>query len=320
MNEKMTDFFTGQLTDAEKNEFFNSLDADGTLKKEFVAMQQLYALSGMATQKDDADYARKKYEQFKLVVKKRKLRLFTMNLVRYAAVFLVVIAGYFTLDRFVLNPSQVHYSQIKVAVGESRQLTLIDGTKVLLGTNSRLSVPDKFTNNQRLVELDGEALFEVTKDKSKPFIVKTKKYTIKVLGTKFNVNAYDQGRFFETSLIRGSVCVYSEKTNEDKVYLKPNEKVQVSNGLLVKTKTDTIHAAYLQDGIYRFEEKSFGEVLERLERYYDLSFKVKDKRLLDYTFSGKLKSTDNIEEVLTVIQQIYSFKFRKISEKTIEIY
>ena len=98
---------------------------------------------------------------------------------------------------------------ITVPAGQRINITLVDGTNVWLNARTSLSYPVKFGKNNRQVVLDGEAYFDVTKDKSKPFIVQTDNYNVEVLGTKFDVNAYSETGEFETTLMSGSVKVAS---------------------------------------------------------------------------------------------------------------
>ena len=96
---------------------------------------------------------------------------------------------------------------ITVPAGQRINITLVDGTNVWLNARTSLSYPVKFGKNNRQVVLDGEAYFDVTKDKSKPFIVQTDNYNVEVLGTQFDVNAYSETGEFETTLMSGSLKV-----------------------------------------------------------------------------------------------------------------
>jgi len=230
------------------------------------------------------------------------------------------LGSYYMIEWLVLEKNKVHYTRIEVPVGQTRQLTLVDGTKVVLGSNTCITVPDKFGKDQRMVELDGEALFTVVEDKTKPFIVKTSKYNINVLGTKFNVYAYSKSNEFETSLIHGSVCIDDGQMDSKKIYLKQSEKAEVSGGNLVKAPMNMADVSHLNNGVYSFEKETVGDVLERLERYYDVTFQVSNASLLASSFSGEFKSKDRMEDALTVMQQSYDFKYKRISENITEIY
>lgn len=320
MDKRLTNYFSGQLTDTEKLNLFNELEEDETLKSEFVSLQNLFSLSKMVGEKGDDAYATEKFNQFRFRTKKHQMRRMTLMISRYAAVFFLLLGSYYMIERLVFEKNKVHYTRIEVPVGQTRQLTLVDGTKVFLGSNTSITVPDKFGKDQRVVELDGEALFTVVEDKGKPFIVKTSRYNINVLGTKFNVYAYSKSKEFETSLIHGSVCIDDGQIDSKKIYLKPSEKAEFSGGNLVKAPMNMADVSPLNDGVYTFEKETVGDVLKRLERYYDVTFQVSNASLLASSFSGKFKSKDRIEDALTVMQQSYDFKYKRISENITEIY
>jgi len=320
MDKRLTTYFSGLLSDTEKLRLFKDLEADEAIMVEFVSLQNLFSLSKMVGEKGDGAYAALKFSQFRFRTKKHQMRRMTLTLSKYAAVFLLLLGSYYMIDRFVFEKNKVHYTLIEVPVGQTRQLTLADGTKVLLGSNTSITVPDKFAKDQRLVELDGEALFTVVEDKSKPFIVKTSKYNIHVLGTKFNVYAYAKSNEFETSLIHGSVCIDDGQIDSKKIYLKPSEKAEMLGGNLVKAPMNMAEVSHMNDGVYTFDKETVGEVLERLERYYDVTFQVSNASLLASSFSGEFKSKDRMEDALTVIQQSYAFKYKRISENITEIY
>ena len=98
---------------------------------------------------------------------------------------------------------------ITVPAGQRINITLADGTNVWLNARTTIQYPITFNEKERLVKLDGEAYFDVTKDKSKPFIVQTNNYNVEVLGTKFDVDSYSETEIFETTLMEGSVRISS---------------------------------------------------------------------------------------------------------------
>ena len=141
-----------------------------------------------------------------------KHRQLFQKIIKIAAVFLFAVllysAGYYLL--YKPKHIKIAYVQITVPNGQKRTVTLPDGTKIWINSGSTLSYPKIPGKKYREVRLSGEALFEVTKNKHRPFIVKTKEVSVKVLGTVFNVSAYPGDKTIETTLVRGRVLAYHE--------------------------------------------------------------------------------------------------------------
>ena len=162
--------------------------------------------------------------------------------------------------------------------------------------------------------------YTVTKDASRPFTVQTKKYDVRVLGTEFNVYAYGNSEKFETDLLSGRVRVSPVGYPEEAVNLLPDEKVSLIDGKLVKSSSHFGGKEYREQGIYDFEELPLGEVLERLEQWYDIAFTVDDPSLLNKIISGKFRQSDQIETILKAISRADLFKYKIISQREITIY
>ena len=150
---------------------------------------------------------------------------------------LVGLAGIFFGGR--MFPDE-RMQQVVVPAGQRVELRLADGTKVWLNSKSRLEYPSSFGRRSRRVTLCGEGYFEVAHDERKPFVVETGQYDVRVLGTTFNVYAYDNDRAaFETALMEGSVEVSSRSDASQRLVLQPNEAaVMAADGRLVRTRLD----------------------------------------------------------------------------------
>ena len=134
---------------------------------------------------------------------------------------------------YTANPNAETATPNKLIVplgAEKYILQLSDGTIVKMNVGSELTFPSVFTGDHRIVELSGEAYFDVTKKKKTPFIVRTDKYDIEVLGTQFDVDAYPDQTVFETTLMKGSVKVTSQHFPEQTITLKPHHKAYVKDG------------------------------------------------------------------------------------------
>ena len=160
----------------------------------------------------------------------------------------------------------------------------------------------------------------MTKDAYRPFTVQTQKYDVRVLGTEFNVYAYSNSEKFETDLLSGKVRVSSTGFPEESVNLLPDEKVSLVDGKLVKSSSHFGGKEYREQGIYDFEELPLGEVLERLEQWYDIHFTVDDPSLLSKIISGKFRQSDQIETILKAISRADLFEYKILSQREITIY
>lgn len=314
MDERLTNYLLGLLSDKEKVTLFEEMEGNESLKAKYAEAQNLMSLAQMVKEHDDDKYTANKLHEFKRKTHTLLIRKIAFRVSKYAAAILILIAVGFIFNKYILDDRYIEYIS---PVGKRTEITLSDGTTVHLAPSSKIRVPKKFEGKERLVKLDGEGLFDVTKNKEVPFIVETGKYNIQVLGTKFNVRAYSKDSYFETFLLEGSVNVYNDI---EKVQLRPNEGVTLVDNRLIKTSVDITNVNYMQTGVYTFENKSLREILSKLETWYGIEFKVTNKKLENFSLSGKFIENDKIEHILLAIQQIYPFRYKKISENVIEIY
>ncbi|RIJ45654.1 DUF4974 domain-containing protein [Maribellus luteus] len=190
-------------------------------------------------------------------------------------------------------------NQIIIPYGKRSEITLADGTHIWLNSGSQLSYPPEFSSSSREVFLSGEALFEVAPNAAKPFYVITRDIKIRVLGTRFNVSAYNEDISMETVLLNGKVSVSRNKSFAENIEMVPGERVryQKHDETLSKDQVNTdIYASWIS-GYLIFENKPTTEVFKKLERYYNQTI-IADKELEQITFSGKLDLKDELAAVL----------------------
>lgn len=313
-HELLQKYLAGNATETEKNEIQSWIEADSGNRKEFLRYRRLYD----ATIWSD----REKYQTIK--GKKRKLKLspghYVIDFLKVAAVVLIAMLSTLYVHRLIKQPAQKLSQIVEVPQGQYVNLTLSDGTKVTLNENSKLMIPTVFESDSRTVELDGEGYFEVSHNAKKPFLVRTNKCVIKVLGTKFNVLAFRNSDIFETSLLEGSVEVTSTKLNK-KQLLRPNEKVVLKNDhLLVSTMQNTNELLW-KDGILVFENRPLSEILDKLNAYYTTRITLHNKSLANRTCTAKFRQKEGVDHILRVLKKSYGFDFEH-NEKinSIDIY
>lgn len=212
------------------------------------------------------------------------------------------------------NPNA--FNTLSTPTGGQYNIVLADGTKVYLNAVSSIKYPTQFNGDKRLVELDGEAYFEVAKDKSKPFIVKSDNQSIEVLGTHFNVHAYANESVVKTTLLEGSVAV---SFKNQKSILKPGQQSNVSDNFTkIKIReVDTDEAIAWKNGRFKFDNADLKTVMRQLERWYGIKVEYRGD-VSDVRFSGGTFMNKNLSEVLKVLE-LSNIKF-KVEGRTIIVY
>ena len=206
-------------------------------------------------------------------------------------------------------------NQLIVPFGQRHSIILCDGTRVQLNSGSRLVYPAEFTGKTREVWLKGEGYFEVTKNQAKPFIVKTDFMNIKVLGTVFNISAYNDEPTAYTVLVEGKVEV-SQKNRlfgSSVKYLNPGQGCFYS--LETKTldirKVDLYNYISWKDGLFYFKDKPLADIVGRLRKYYNQNILIEAGKLPETLISGKLVLSDNLEVVITYLAKTLEAKYEK---------
>ena len=225
---------------------------------------------------------------------------------QYAAVFLcAVLLTWFVSNRMDRASSIM---QIEVPLGQYMNLTLADGTNVYLNSGTVFKYPTAFTGKERKVEIDGEGFFKVThQENDVPFIVKTSKGNVRVLGTKFNVEAYKEKEQFETSLIEGKVEVIA---GDERVILNPNEKVLLVNGKLEKESLYDSSCYSWTSGIIEFNNIRFEDLMGEFEKIYGVRIVINNADLKDNLCLGKFRRIDGLDYALQVLQVDIPFEFQ----------
>jgi transmembrane sensor len=186
--------------------------------------------------------------------------------------------------------------------GQTYRLRLPDGSLVWLNAASSIKYPASFISSKsRKVELDGEAYFEITKDKNHPFIVKTREQQVKVLGTHFNINSYRDDPRVKTTLLEGKVSVSNASSNRTRV-LSPGDQSILTGPDLRVVQIDTAEAIAWKNGEFMFSDQPLGDIMKSLSRWYNVEVIYKDERLKEELFGGAVSRFDDISKVLKVLQ------------------
>jgi len=212
---------------------------------------------------------------------------------------------------------EIATNTIETPCGGEYTVVLSDGSKVYLNAKTKLSFPEIFASNKREVTLEGEAYFEVTESKTKPFIVKTQNYEVKVYGTSFNVYAYSSEDISHTTLVNGSVGIQTNEGTE--ALLIPGEQASFNlteNSLKTKVVDTNIYTAW-KEGKFIFNNETLGEIMRKLERWYNFNAEYSNEEILSYHFSGSLDRYHNISEILDVMVLTCNIKYTVSGNKII---
>lgn len=211
---------------------------------------------------------------------------------------------------------EIAMNQVVVPFGKKSLVELSDGTKVWLNAGSKMAFPARFSGSKREVFLEGEACFDVTHDKSNPFFVNTREVIIRVLGTKFNVSDYEADKEITTVLLEGSVSLRENKGINffgEEVILKRHQRALFSKaGLSTKVYEEAnpeIFTAWTE-GWFTFYKEPLGNILKKVERYYNVQVVGTNLFQSDDLISGKLDLKDSIEDVMKVLADVAKVTYR----------
>ncbi len=203
-------------------------------------------------------------------------------------------------DIAVSDKAEPVYNTIETPVGGKYQLNLADGTKVWLNSSSSLRFPIFFSDDNREVELKGEAYFEVSKDFKRKFSVRSGIQTVEVLGTQFNINAYSDEKSIKTTLFEGEIRVIDLKTNDSKL-LKPGEQSNVDQSIQIK-RIDTQAEIAWKEGYFYFKKADIQTVMRQLGRWYGVTTRYEGNIPVNH-FSGSISNSLTLLEVLEILEK-----------------
>lgn len=218
-----------------------------------------------------------------------------------------------------LHKKELEFNQLIIPKGTFYHLVLSDGTKVWLNADSKIKYPVSFGQDKREVSLRGEGYFEVAKDSTRPFIVSTDKMDVKVLGTTFDVNTYeDEGKSFVV-LVEGLVEVSAGK-GESRI-ITPGYMAEVNmhdvQAKIHVSKCDTEHYIAWKSGNFSFRNASLTEILKRVSRYYDVTV-IREQVFEEEYYTGDVSSDVSLESLLAVIESSTSVSF-KVERKIVYV-
>lgn len=209
--------------------------------------------------------------------------------------------------------SPIAYNILTTPRGGQFRITLPDGTQVWLNAASSIRYPVAFSGTERSVEITGEAYFEVKKNALQPFKVKLQEHIeIEVLGTHFNVHAYQDESSSKTSLLEGSVRVHDVTAPGRSVILKPGQQARISTGQvnprIIVNDADVTRSVAWKNGLFNFEDQNLEEVMRQLSRWYDIDV-IYEKKAPGIIFGGEMGRNLKLSDVLMILER-FKVRFR----------
>lgn len=307
---KIIELITGNVSEKQKIDILNQVKVDAELRKEFNLVKNAWALSSSQIEMPELKIERS-YLTLKSKIKNQRptvsIRIYIF--LKYAAILLIIFGAGILSNKYLTAVKTIELSSTEIVVpsGQVAEVYLPDGSHVWLNAESRLSFNNSFTEKTRGVSLKGEAYFNVQKGK-KPFIVSTKFGDITVLGTSFNVRAFENSDF-QATLVEG-VIKYKNTEQDNAVTLAPGEQMVMyeNEKIEVHEVANTNVYTSWKDGIIIFEKEPLREVIQKLERHFAVRIELQDKMLGDIRFTGSIEN-ESLFEVMDYINRTKQIQY-----------
>ena len=229
------------------------------------------------------------------------------------------MSGLFTgsLATYLISRNKTNSEQLvfETPRGEKSFVKLPDGSEVWLNASSRL-VYNTFSSNRRQVELKGEAFFKVARDENAPFVVKTNECEVEVLGTTFNIMAYDEFGRQEITLLSGKVTVHM---NDVRKILKPGQALIMKDNYFYIDEVNAAEASEWVQNKFNFKNIPLSELMKRLSNWYDVDIKLENSTGKEVSFTGTFKNEETIWQVLEAIKVYTPITYTKTDLRKIRV-
>jgi len=269
-------------------------------------MDEYWKLTGMMKPALSID-TENAYQTFKgnIGSKSSPTPIFGMVLKIAASILLLAVAGYFIFN--ITQKSQ----HTEFNTGDfTSEVVLPDGSKVVLNKNSSLKYPESFSGKTREVILIGEGFFEVENNPEQPFLVEAGSTTIKVLGTSFNIEAYEKSTTINVNVKTGKVGFYKAGERETMVTMLPGDHAifNKQRNIITLEESANLNFLFWKDQILSFKDTPMDEVLQQLEKHYKTKFSIQNQEITNCTFTSTF-TNPTLDEVLEVISLSLNLKF-----------
>lgn len=311
ISELIIGYLQGRLDKQAVSKFYTWVNEDAENKRLFFETKAVYDACVASVKEEDM-----KESWMRLLRRKEGAlmhkRFFRNQTGSYAAVALVAVA---LTSVYFIHFAGKENGQVTRYIGgnglEADVVELPDGTHVSLGSKTTFHYDASYGKKDRIIYLEGEAFFEVAKEKDNPFIVRTKEQDIEALGTKFNVTAYPHDSLLTTTLLQGSVLLTTAEIGSQAI-LSPDEQLIYNRNThsSVVQKVDAEQYISWTTGYYYFPEQSMESILYRLGHVYGVQFVVASKKLNSKTFTGTFYRGQSIKDIMEIISLSVPIKYK----------
>lgn len=318
VNERIIHYLEGNATPGEQELLLDWVNQSSDNKLYFQQLKNLWEMSDPKIAELKI-FTPKALENVLDKIEPTRSRKLKVNLRKIAAIlFLPLMAASFFLGKKLEHKvaNAVSYNEIYASLGTRSTILLSDGSKVWLNSGSKLRYPDKFTSNNRVVFLTGEAYFEVQSDLDRPFIVRSNNINVKATGTKFNVQALESEKEIKVSLISGKVEVNRQiDTDKNQVLanLIPNQMLTYDT-LTGKVQTftgDLYEFIAWKDGQLVFRNRPLSEVVKKISQHYNVDIELRGRELQDYRYRATFEE-ESLNEILKLLQLSSPIRYTEV--------
>jgi len=306
-------YLAGEASENEVRMLFDWIDQSPENRVLFFEYKKVWALT--AHSKEETKAAWETVER--LTIAKSGKRRILLELSKYAAIAVIVFSlGYLSGNLIGIQSTDrlIYTSNIEfeVPLGQMSVVSLPDGTKVHLNSGSKLVYGSDFSSGNRIVNLEGEAFFDVFPDKKNSFVVRTPgEISLKVYGTSFNISAYPDDENISTTLVDGSLGILDKKGDE-LTRLVPGENADFSNTekkvIVNKVKTD-LYTSW-KDGTITFRNESLKEIAQKIERWFNVVVIIQNSELENVNYNGTILKNKPIDQILEVLRLTSSLNYQ----------
>lgn len=311
-------YLRGEASEEEVATLFQWIEAAPENRKEFIRYKKIQAL----TASDNGDESLQWKQTFALRFRKQKMIKLYLQVAKYAAIFILVFGTGMSTQylRWQSNNEKSVYqnvTSISAPLGQMTNLELPDGTKVVLNSGSSITWNGNFSMGNRSVTLKGEAYFDVAKDLNHPFVVQTASLNFKVFGTSFNIEAYPEENFINTTLVEGSLGVIN-KTDKELRRLVPGENAHYDAKTSKLTIFNVNTALYTtwKYGLITFRNEKLKDIAKKIERWYNVKVVIKNPKLGEEAYFGTIMKNKPIDQILEVLKLTSSLKYKIVVRPT----
>ena len=312
-------YIQGKTSEEENKQLYQWVQQSPENKRRLFAEKDIWETYAFHANPKKYDEAYELEQLKKLIEPKRaqKSHYFT-RIIQIAAMLLIAFglgwASQFISFKNDRQTAEVTMQEIFVPKGQVNQVFLADGTRIWINSETRLITPSVFASKERVVKLSGEAYFEVAKDKNRPFKVDVNGQQIEVLGTSFNVRAYNNLTEIETTLESGQIKLH---IGNQTTLLNPGDQsvLNKDNNQMIVRKVDPTTFSSWKNGRYEFQNKNLVEVFKVIERWYDVDIIADTTYFKGMHFSGVIKRNKDAKHFLELLNHTIPIKYEINLEK-----